>query len=187
VSLWFKKGTYDMLDATLEADFIESLQPRPRSVLDAGCGTGRVAIELARRGIDVVGVDISTAMLAKARRAAPHLAWRLGDIARVRLERRFDAVVMPGNVMIFLARGTEAAVLRNMALHLAPGGRLVTGFYLGMGRLHLDEYDRLAVQAGLHLATRYAGWRREPWHGGSEYVMSVHTVPGSKFLVPGSI
>ena len=168
-----------MLGATLEADFIESLQPRPRSVLDAGCGTGRVAIELARRGIDVVGVDISTAMLAKARRAAPHLAWRVGDIARVRLERRFDAVVMPGNVMIFLARGTEMAVLRNMALHLAPGGTLVTGFYLGMGRLHLDEYDRLALQAGLHLAARYAGWRREPWHGGSDYAVSVHTVPSS--------
>jgi SAM-dependent methyltransferase len=170
-----EKGTYVMLDATLEADFIESLQPRPRAVLDAGCGTGRVAIELARRGIDVVGVDISTAMLAKARRAAPHLAWRLGDIARVRLERRFDAVVMPGNVMIFLARGTEAAVLRNMALHLAPGGRLVTGFYLGMGRLQLAEYDKLASRAGLHLDARYAGWRRELWRDQSDYAVSVHS------------
>ena len=44
-----------------EADFVETFGPK--SVLDAGCGTGRVAIELARRGIDVVGVDIDPRML----------------------------------------------------------------------------------------------------------------------------
>jgi SAM-dependent methyltransferase len=145
-------------------------------VLDAGCGTGRVAIELARRGIDVVGVDISTAMLAKARLAAPGLPWRLGDIARVRLERRFDAVVLAGNVMIFLMRGMEGAVLRNMVSHLAPGGRLITGFYLSMGRLSLDEYGRLAERAGLRLVDRYAGWQHEPWHANSEYAVSVHSL-----------
>ena len=163
-----------MQDAGMEADFIENLQPKPRSVLDAGCGTGRVAIELARRGFDVVGLDISTAMLAKARLSAPGLPWRLGDISRVRLERRFDAVIMAGNVMLFLAQGTEGAALRNMALHLAPGGRLITGFYLSMGRLQLDEYDRLATQAGLQLQARYAGWRHEIWNVERDYVVSVH-------------
>jgi len=54
-----------------EAHFIASLGVS--SVLDAGCGTGRVAIELARRGLDVVGVDLDAAMLAVARRKAPHL------------------------------------------------------------------------------------------------------------------
>ena len=39
----------------------------PASVLDAGCGTGRVAIELARRGVDVVGVDLDDGLLAAAR------------------------------------------------------------------------------------------------------------------------
>ncbi len=43
-----------------EADLVESLAPR--SVLDAGCGTGRVAVELARRGIDVVGVDLDASL-----------------------------------------------------------------------------------------------------------------------------
>jgi 2-polyprenyl-3-methyl-5-hydroxy-6-metoxy-1,4-benzoquinol methylase len=52
-----------------EADFIESLAPR--SVLDAGCGMGRVAIELSRRGIDVVGVDLDDDLLDCARRARP--------------------------------------------------------------------------------------------------------------------
>src|SRR5438045_1689617 len=77
-----------------EADFIESFHPK--SVLDAGCGTGRVGIELAKRGIEVVGVDLDRGMLATAAKNAPHLEWHLDDIASVRLDRRFDAIVMAG-------------------------------------------------------------------------------------------
>ena len=163
-----------MLDANTEADFIEGLEARPKSVLDAGCGTGRVAVELARRGFSTTGVDISTAMLLQARRSAPHLDWRLGDIARVRLNRRYDLVLMAGNVMIFLVDGTESSVLRNMARHVAPGGLLVTGFYLSMGRLQLEDYDTLARQAGLHLQARYGGWQCEPWDATRNYAVSVH-------------
>ena len=163
-----------MLSGAEEADFVERLGVR--SVLDAGCGTGRVAVELARRGVEVVGVDISPDMLAKATAAAPDLPWVLGDLASVELGRTFDAVLLAGNVMIFLERGAEGAVLRNMARHLAPGGHLVTGFYLSMGYLDLDEYDRLAVEAGLVLVERYSGWRREPWQRHSKYAVSVHSL-----------
>jgi SAM-dependent methyltransferase len=161
-----------VLSGADEADFVEGLGAR--SVLDAGCGTGRVAVELARRGVEVVGVDISPDMLAKATAAAPELPWVLGDLGSVDLGRTFDAVLLAGNVMIFLERGAEGAVLRNMARHLAPGGHLVTGFYLSMGYLDLDEYDRLAEQAGLVLTERYSGWRREPWQRDSKYAVSVH-------------
>ena len=57
------------VDVHGEADLVDSYQPG--SVLDAGCGTGRVAIELARRGRTVVGVDVDAAMLEAARRKAP--------------------------------------------------------------------------------------------------------------------
>src|SRR3954469_6416537 len=86
-----------------EADFVGSFGPK--SVLDAGCGTGRVAIELARRGIKTVGVDIDPAMIETARRSGPDLEWYPGDLASIDLGRRFDAVVMAGNVMIFVAKG----------------------------------------------------------------------------------
>ena len=155
-----------------EADFVEGLGAR--SVLDAGCGTGRVAVELARRGVDVVGVDVDPDMLAKARVAAPDLSWVLADIATVDLGRTFDAVLLAGNVMIFLEPGTQGAVLRNLARHLSPAGHLVSGFYLSMGYLDLDEYDRLAEEAGLTLTERYSGWRREPWQRDSKYAVSVH-------------
>ena len=163
-----------MLDASAEATFIEGLRAGLGWVLDAGCGTGRVAIELAGRGFSTTGVDISTSMLLQARRSAPHLDWRVGNITCVRLNRRFDVIVIAGNVMIFLANGTEGEVLRNMARHLAPGGVLVAGFYLSMGRLRLEDYDRLAEQAGLRLIARYSGWGREYWHAQSNYAVSVH-------------
>ncbi len=156
-----------------EADFVEAFAPK--SVLDAGCGTGRIAIELARRGIDVVGTDIDPRMLGAARSKAPHLQWYLGDLATVDLGRQFDVILMAGNVMIFLTPGTEGAVLKNMARHLAPGGHLVAGFQLGIGRLELDDYDRLASEAGLTLDARYATWERDPWHAESGYAVSVHS------------
>ena len=155
-----------------EADFVEAFAPS--SVLDAGCGTGRVAIELARRGIDVVGVDIDPKMLSAAREKAPHLEWHLGDLAVIDLKRKFEVVLMAGNVITFLGRGTEGAVLRNMRRHLALGGRMITGFQLSMAYLGLEEYDRLAEEAGLALVERYAGWARESWTWASSYVVSVH-------------
>ncbi len=155
-----------------EADLVESYGPV--SVLDAGCGTGRVTIELARRGSDVVGVDIDPRMLDTARKKAPHLEWHLADIATVQLDRQFDAIVMAGNVMIFLAPGTEGAVLKNLARHLAPGGVLIAGFQLAMGYLELDDYDRLAEEAGLKLVERYSTWERARWTWESHYAVSVH-------------
>ncbi len=158
-----------------EADFVEQLGPE--SVLDAGCGTGRVAIELARRGMDVVGVDVDASMLERARAKAPALTWVHGDLAGVDLDRTFDVVVMAGNVMIFLAPGTEAQVVANLARRLAPAGALVAGFSLEPGRLDLATYDAHADAAGLVLAERWATWDRQPFAGG-DYSVSVHRRPG---------
>ncbi|MCC6435052.1 MAG: class I SAM-dependent methyltransferase [Acidimicrobiales bacterium] len=173
-----------------EADCVERLLAplhdelggtRPISVLDAGCGTGRVGIELARRGYDVVGVDVDPAMLAEARLKHPDGTWLLADLAELDLSahragRRFDLVAAPGNVMIFLAAGTEAVVLQRLAAHLGPGGRLVAGFQLGADRLGLDAYDSLATAAGLALEHRWATWDGEPFVGG-DYAVSVHRMP----------
>ncbi|MEO5953336.1 MAG: class I SAM-dependent methyltransferase [Chloroflexia bacterium] len=156
-----------------EADLVESFHPT--SVLDAGCGTGRVGIELARRGIDVVGADIDTRMLEAARQKAPNIEWHLSDLLTLSLDRHFDAIVLAGNVMIFLTPGTEGAVLQNMARHLAPNGVLIAGFQLQQDALTLHEYDQLAAAAGLVLATRYATWDGELWTPGANYAVSIHT------------
>jgi 2-polyprenyl-3-methyl-5-hydroxy-6-metoxy-1,4-benzoquinol methylase len=160
-----------------EATFVEALGVH--SVLDAGCGTGRVAIELARRGFDVVGLDADPGMLSAARAKAPELEWTQGDLSDFELSgadgrRRFDAVVMAGNVMIFVVPGTEGAVLTHVVRHLRPGGLVVAGFQVIAGRLSLDRYDELADAAGLSLADRYATWERKPWVRGGDYAVSVH-------------
>lgn len=157
-----------------EADFI--CRFAPATVLDAGCGTGRVAIELARRGIDVVGVDLDPPMLQAARAKAPHLEWVEADLCHLALGRRFDVVAMPGNVMIFVCPGTERSVVATMAAHVASGGVLVAGFQLGRG-YELDRYDADCDAAGLALEARFATWEVDPWQPGGDYAVSVHRRP----------
>lgn len=164
-----------------EADLLCHLLPPAASgepagsILDAGCGTGRVGIELARRGYDVVGTDLDPGMLDTAREKAPDVEWVLGDLVDVELGRSFDLIAMPGNVMIFVAPGTEGAVLANLARHLEPGGLLVAGFQLGPDKLTLADYDAHAAAAGLALADRWATWDREPLPDGlADYAVSVH-------------
>ena len=113
------------MDMHGEAALVASLRARTGSVLDAGCGTGRVAIELSRRGHEVVGVDVDEAMLEAARAKAPDLTWVRGDLADPGLDldgRTFDIVVMAGNVLIFVPPGTEGQVIDNAARWLRPGG-----------------------------------------------------------------
>jgi len=166
-----------------EASFVMAY--RPTTVLDAGCGTGRVAIELARRGVEAVGVDLDRAMLETACRKAPDIEWYHADLAALALRddegrrRHFDVVVAAGNVMIFVAPGTEPDVVARLARHLRPGGHLVTGFQLTPGQYGVDELDVDALAAGLELVERYATWARDPWQGSGGYAVSVHRAPPS--------
>lgn len=170
-----------------EATFVAGFQPR--SVLDAGCGTGRVAIELRRRGvekgqsIETVGIDADQAMLAAAQAGDPDGEWHLGDVSTMRLEdgsgtlRSFDVVVAAGNVMIFLAPGTEAATVANLAAHLTPGGALICGFQLKPDRYSLDRFEADCEAAGLVEVERWSTWDRQPFRSGGDYVVAVHRRP----------
>jgi SAM-dependent methyltransferase len=153
-----------------EAALVRSFEPA--TVLDAGCGTGRVAVELARHGIAVAGVDIDESMLATARRLAPGIPWYRCDLAELDLGQSFDIVVMAGNVPLFTAPGTQPALVAGVAGHVVPAGRLVAGFSLDRGYT-LNDYDTHCRASGLTLEARYATWSRDPYTGG-EYAVSVH-------------
>ncbi len=159
-----------------EANFVMGLGPR--SVLDAGCGTGRVAIELARHGVAVFGVDADATMIATARRRAPELEWIEADVARLDLARVFDVVVMAGNVPLFTPPGTQAALVAGCARHVAPGGFLVAGFSLDRD-YGLREYDTEATAAGLVLDERHATWDGAPFLAQGPYAVSVHRKPSA--------
>jgi SAM-dependent methyltransferase len=168
-----------------EATFCSGLVGVGARILDAGCGTGRVAIRLAELGHDVVGVDVDESMLAVARREAPDLDWVAGDLAAlpgpVSARAPYDLVVMAGNVVPLLAPGTLVTTMTGLAAALAPGGVLVAGF--GLDRAHLprgcpvtplEEYDDAARRAGLVLAERVGTWDAQPFRAGEGYAVSVH-------------
>jgi SAM-dependent methyltransferase len=164
-----------------EAHFVDQLLTGPARVLDAGCGTGRVAIRLAELGHDVVGVDLDRRMLELARATAPDLTWVLADLADLELPgHAFDLVVTAGNVIPLVAAGTEPAVVAALARQLVPDGLLVAGFGLDPAHLPLDEapvdlpsYDAWCADAGLVLQDRHADWDGNPYDGGG-YAVSVH-------------
>jgi SAM-dependent methyltransferase len=158
-----------------EARFCAALLEPGGRVLDAGCGTGRVAARLAELGFDCVAVDADASMLAVARRTAG-VEWIQADLAHWTSAGNFDLVVAAGNVVPLVA--DPAAVLARLAGHVRRGGLVVTGFGLsaeqlppGARQLSLTDYDSWCTAAGLRLQARYGGWDGEPFDGG--YALSV--------------
>ncbi len=89
-----------------EARLCAELLPPGARVLDAGCGTGRVAIRLAELGYDCVGVDLDASMLDVARRTAPWLPWILADLSDL---GDLDALGDPADLMAGADRAVRAA------------------------------------------------------------------------------
>ncbi len=116
-----------------ECDFIEQELgfERTKRILDLGCGTGRHAIELTRRGYAVVGVDLSTAQLARAREKAAeqglHVDFRQHDARQLPFEQEFHAVIMLCEGAFSLMETDEMnwQILCNAAKALLPGGTLI--------------------------------------------------------------
>lgn len=103
-------------------------------ILEYGCGNGRIALPLARAGLDVVGVDLSAPMLAdlraQLRREPPAVRERItvrrGDMRALRLRRRFPLVLCPFNAFLHLYdRRDVERFLQRAREHLAAGGELV--------------------------------------------------------------
>lgn len=169
-----------------EADFCAGLLERGARVLDAGCGTGRVALRLTGLGHECAGVDVDASMLAVARERAPDLPWFRADLATLTAAdlagaEPFDLVVLAGNVVPLLGHGTLSAAVGSLADLLSPGGLLVAGFGLDTAHLPrgcpvtpLTEYDEACTDARLDLVDRFATWDRLPFDGRAGYAVSVH-------------
>lgn len=169
------------LDVHGEAAFVESLAPAPARVLDAGCGTGRVATQLTSLGYTCVGVDADADMIAVAEQRDTTTLWVRQDLSRLQLRTQaFDLAILAGNVVPLLA-GTLLSAVSRVAAHLRPGGLLVAGFGLdeqhlpkGIPGTPLVDYDVACEVAGLSRVRRYATWDRQTWRPDSGYVVAVH-------------
>jgi 2-polyprenyl-3-methyl-5-hydroxy-6-metoxy-1,4-benzoquinol methylase len=173
----FRRLTAEGADLAGEARLIDAMIVRQARVLDAGCGPGRVGAELAARGHTVVGIDADPALIEAARVDHPNVQWVVADLATFDLAEAgeldpFDAAVIAGNVMTFVAPGTEAAVLRRVAAHVRPGGPIVVGF--GTDREYpLAAFDRDIAVAGLRFEHRFATWDLVAWTDAADFAVTV--------------
>ena len=107
-------------------DLIVSHAKRPVvRLLDLGCGAGHHTLAFGD-GFDVTGVDCSEAMLALARAHRPRGVFHVGDIRSVRLDARFDAVLLHDAVSYMLTEEDLRAALATAYRHIEPGGVLLT-------------------------------------------------------------
>jgi SAM-dependent methyltransferase len=111
-------------------------------VLDVGCGGGRYARALARRGLRVTGVDLSEDLLAVARTASPHLPGKPDylrrDARHLPFARQFRAAIsMFTSFGYFDDRADDLAIFRGVARALVPGGRFLVD-YLNEARVRAD-------------------------------------------------
>jgi 2-polyprenyl-3-methyl-5-hydroxy-6-metoxy-1,4-benzoquinol methylase len=175
----FRRLAAEGADLEGEARLLDALLPRHARVLDAGCGTGRVGAALHRRGHTVLGVDVDPELIDAARADHPGPQWEVADLATLQLdEEPFDAAVLAGNVLVFVAPGSERAVLTAVAAHVRPGGAIVVGFATDRP-YSVADFDRDCRAAGVTTQHRFATWDLEPWHDDAEWVVTILRRPAT--------
>jgi SAM-dependent methyltransferase len=177
----FRRMAADGADLAGEARLLDAMIARRSRVLDAGCGPGRVGAELAARGHVVVGVDADPELIEAAEVDHPGPTWLVGDLTDLDLPARghsepFDAAVVAGNVMPYLAPGTGAMALRRIGAHLRFDGVAVVGFGTDRG-YPLAQFDADIGAAGLTLEHRFATWDLRPWYDGAPFAVTVLRKP----------
>jgi SAM-dependent methyltransferase len=145
------------------------------AALELGIGTGRIALPLARRGVDVHGIDLSEAMVARlrAKPGGEEIGVTIGDFAAARVGRTFSlAYVVFNTIENLTTQDAQAACFQNAAAHLEPGGCFVVEvevpaheplrvFDLSETHVGIDEYDADTQRLVSHHFTLVDGrWER---------------------------
>jgi len=160
-----------------EARLVDAMLAPGSRVLDAGCGPGRVGAILHEHGHAVVGVDADPVLIEAAEQDHPGPRWLVADLAELDLAAMgepepFAGAVLAGNVIVFVAAGTEAEVLRRVAAHVVDDGFLVVGFHTDR-ELTLAAFEDAVRDAGLRLEHRFATWDLRGWHDGADFAVNV--------------
>lgn len=163
-------------DLAGEARLVDAMAPPHSRILDAGCGPGRTGAVLHERGHHVVGVDADPELIEAARQDHPGPRWIVADLAELDLPalgepEPFDAAVLAGNVMAYVAPDTETRVLERIAAHLKPDAFAIVGFHTE--RYDVPAFDRHLMDAGFTLEHRFATWDLRPWHDDADFAVSV--------------
>jgi SAM-dependent methyltransferase len=105
-----------------EIELLRPLMPAGTTVLELGCGTGRLTHRLVEWGCDVTGVDNSADMLQHLQ-ASVHPVH--ADIETLHLDQRFDVVLLPSGMINHADAAVRRAFVAAAARHVSPGGRFI--------------------------------------------------------------
>jgi hypothetical protein len=158
--------------------------------LELAIGTGRVGVPLSERGVEVAGIELSRAMVAKLREKAgeDRIPVVVGDMATVRAPGTFSLVYLVFNtVSNLLTQAEQVACFRNAARHLSPGGCFVVELWVPQlrvlppgqraavfsvepGYVGFDTFDVVGQQVVSHHVRHDDGRRAELWRSRHRYV-----------------
>jgi SAM-dependent methyltransferase len=130
---------------------VERLGPECRSVLEPGCGSGRMVAALAARGLEAVGIDTSEEMLTLARARGAEVVQ--ADMTNFDLDRRFDGAVSVVSTVGVLGVAGLGSHLEAMARHLEPGARYLVqqGVFVSDAELWRSEWEAERGATKLHV------------------------------------
>ena len=114
---------------------------------DLGCGPGHVASYLHGRGVNVIGIDLSPAMIEQASRLNPGVAFRRGDMLALDVEDEAWAGAVAFYSIIHVPRDEVVKALVEIKRVLRPGASLLMAFHIGAEVVHLDELWGRAISA----------------------------------------
>jgi SAM-dependent methyltransferase len=143
----------ELKDKPLDRQLLDQFADRTRGrgpVCDLGCGPGHVARYLRERGADVIGVDLSPAMVAQARRLNPDIEFRAGDMRALDVEDGAWCGIAAFYSLIHIPPAEIVGVLRELKRVLQPGGDLLLAFHIGDEVLHLEEWWGQNVSVDFH-------------------------------------
>ena len=124
-------GTSEQVHAD-DLDFIgRHLSGRPGTVLDVGCGPGHITGYLRSLGVDATGIDMVAEFIAHARAAHPHGTYHLGSMEHLEVADGSVAGILAWYSLIHLPPPELDGMLAEFRRAIAPGGRLVVGFFDG--------------------------------------------------------
>lgn len=173
-------------DVIGEARFADALARPGSTILDAGSGMGRIGAALRDRGHQCYGVDLDIDLLERSRRLFPHFPVapiRLDELTQPALTEagfpeQYDLVLCVGNVLVYLAEGSERRVLERLCGVTAPAGRLVTGFELVATKPQARDYPEAEFSAdaeasGWRVVHRFGTYNLDPFTEESDFLVAV--------------
>lgn len=131
---------FDRAVLALYAELVRGATPSDAArVVEIGCGPGRITAYLAGLGLDMLGIDLSPAMIEQARRCHPDLDFQVGQMTALDLPPGEAAGLVAWYSLIHIPPDEHPAVLTGFRRVLAPGGHLLLAFHAGDERRHITH------------------------------------------------